>query len=175
MKKNEQVVNKALPVEVHNPATSMVSAPICLLPPAQNTWATGNCALRKICSLHLQPEIGSKVVKIHEKNMWIFVSVRKGLEKAWHFSLAFYFAVLHPQPLVLKTVLPKAPDLAVHSPVCKCCVITPLSHCPVVTPRRQIPGVKNPLSTCKQRNRPWPRGLKVYHFTCQSGLDWSAK
>lgn len=77
MKKNEQLVNKALPVQVHNPATCMVSAPICPLPPSQNTGATGNCALRKICLLQLESEIRSKAVKIHGKSVLIFVSVRK--------------------------------------------------------------------------------------------------
>lgn len=146
-------------MQVHDPATWTVSAPICLLPPPQNTGATGNCALRKICLLHLQSEIRSKAMKIHGKNMWIFVSARKGLEKAWHFSLAFYFGALHHQPLVLITALPKAPDLAGHSPICKCYVTTLLSHSPVVTTGSQIPGVKNPLSICNQRNGPWPSDL----------------
>lgn len=83
-----------------------------LLPPPQNRGATGNCALRKICLLHLQPEITSKAVKIHGKNMWILVSVRKVLEKTWHFSLGFYFGVLQQQPSVLITALPEAPELA---------------------------------------------------------------
>jgi len=152
-------------VQAHNPALCMVSAPICLLPPPQNPGAAGNCVLRRTCSLHSQPEIRAEAMKINGKNIWIFVSVRKGLEKAWHFSLTFYFGALHQQPLVLRTVLPKAPDLAARSPTCKCCVTTPLSHCPVVTPRSQIPGVKNPLSICKQRNGPWPWGLNVSHFS----------
>lgn len=101
VKENEQVANKKLPLQVQNSVTCVVSAPISLFPPPQHTGATGNWALRKICSFHLQPEITSKAVKIHGKNMWIFVSDIKGLEKAWHFSLAFHFGALHQQPLVL--------------------------------------------------------------------------
>lgn len=136
MKKNEQVVNKAVPVQVHNPVTCMVSAPISLLPPPQDAGAVGNCALRKICSLHLQPEIRSKPVKIHGKNMWIFVSVRKGLEKAWHFSLAFSLGVLHHQPSVLIKVLPKAHDLAAALPFAN--AVSPL-HCLTLTPMEPDP------------------------------------
>lgn len=67
VKENEQVVNKKLPLQVQNSVTCVVSAPISLFPPPQNIGATGNWALRKICSFHLQPEITSKAMKIHGK------------------------------------------------------------------------------------------------------------
>lgn len=168
MKKNEQVVNKALPVRVHNPVTCMVSPPIYLLPPPQDTGAIGNCALRKICSLHLQPEIRSKPVKIHGKNMWIFVSVRKGLEKAWHFSLAFSFGVFHHQPLVLIRVLPKAHNLAAHTPLCKCCDSASLS-----LPYSDPHGTRSQALAdhCRQRKVPCPRGDSVYCITSHASVD----
>lgn len=162
MKKNEQVVNKALPVQVHNPVTCMVSKPIYLLPPPQDTGAIGNCAVRKICSLHFQPEIRSKPVKIHGKNMWIFVSVRKGLEKVWHFSLAFSFGVLHHQPLVLIRVLPKAHDLAAHSPLCNSVSVLP-SHCLTVTTMEQIPGISRPLQA-EQSSLSWSGQCMSLHI-----------
>lgn len=159
------MVNKALPVQVHNPVTGMVSAPIYLLPPPQDTGAIGNCALRKTCSLHLQPGIRSKPMKIHGKNMWIFVSVR--MEKAWHFTLAFSFGVLHHQPSVLIRVLPTSRDLAAHSPLCKRCVIASLS-----LPYSDPHGARSQVlaNHCRQRNVPCPGGDSVY-ITSHANVD----
>lgn len=67
MKKNEQVVNKALPVQVRNPATCMVSAPICLLATPTKHRSYGNCALGKsahfIYSLKLDPKLWKSIGK----------------------------------------------------------------------------------------------------------------
>lgn len=79
MKKNERVVNKAVPVKVQHPDICMVPTPHFFLPTPfkkqkqktktkNNPGATGNQA-PKICSFHLQPEIRSKAVKIHGKSM----------------------------------------------------------------------------------------------------------
>lgn len=90
MKKNEQMVDKALPVQVHNPVTCMVLESIYLLPPPQDTGAIGNCALMKICSLHLQPEIRSKPMKIHGENVNICFS-QKRLGESMTFQPACFF------------------------------------------------------------------------------------
>lgn len=154
-------------MQVHNPVTCMVLEPIYLLPPPQDTGAIGNCALMKICSLHLQPEIRSKPMKIHGENVNICFN-QKRLGKSMTFQTAFSFGVLHYQPSVLIRVLPKAHDLSAHSPLYNCCVTASLS-----LPYSDPHGARSQALAehCRQRNVPCLGGDSVYHFTCQFGLD----